>query len=83
MPSVIGRIAEKGSGARLSGKLYREWHAKVKRHDLLEKALQLHLDFLNSLPEGWLAHTFGDVGLLNDAYIASEKAGMDTRKKKK
>ena len=37
--SALGRIAEKGSGARLSGKLYREWVRKVRRHDKLEKAL--------------------------------------------
>lgn len=50
--------------------------ARVK---LLEKALRLHLDFLGSLPEGWLAHTCGNVGLLNDAYIASSVAGMAIR----
>jgi hypothetical protein len=42
----------------------------------LETALQLHLDFLASLPKGWLGHTTADIGLLNDAYIASRKLGM-------
>lgn len=69
-------IAIKGSGAYLNTKQYKQWYTKVKRHDLLEKALQLHLDFLASLPEGWLSKTTGDVRLLNEAYIASRKAGM-------
>lgn len=43
-------------------------------HELLVEALKLHLAFLDSLPEGWLGKTTGDVGLLNDAYIASSKA---------
>lgn len=38
------------------------------------EALDLHLAFLDSLPKGWLANTSGDVGLLNDAYIATGKA---------
>jgi len=37
-------------------------------------ALKLHLAFLKTLPPGWLGKTSGDVGLLNDAYLASEKA---------
>lgn len=55
--------------------------ALVDRICLLEKALELHLAFLATLPVGWLAHTSGDVGLLNDAYIASRKAGMKIPKK--
>lgn len=78
---MLETIAQEGSGARLNKTQYREWYAKVKRHDLLEKALRLHLDFLDSLPEGWLSKTVGDVGLLNEAYIASAKAGMKTTKK--
>ena len=46
------------------------------RMSKLEKALQLHLDFLSSLPHGWLAQTCGDIGLLNQAYIASRDLGM-------
>lgn len=42
----------------------------------LEKTLQLYLDFLGSLPNGWLGRTSGDIGLLNEAYIASRKLGM-------
>ena len=42
----------------------------------LEHALQLHLDFLASLPPGWLGKTVADIGLLNEAYIASRKLGM-------
>lgn len=42
----------------------------------LEAALQLHLDFLASLPAGWLGKTTGDIGLLNEAYIASRELGM-------
>lgn len=49
---------------------------QCKKCDLLETALKLHLEFLASLPGGWLAHTSGDVGKLNDAYIASREAGM-------
>lgn len=41
----------------------------------LRAALQLYLDFLGSLPKGWLSKTNGDIGLLNDAYIASGKLG--------
>ena len=37
-------------------------------------ALGLHLAFLKSLPTGWLGRTSGDVGLLNDAYLASGRA---------
>jgi len=40
--------------------------------DLLEVA-QLAHEFLNSLPEGWLAHTSADIGKLNDFYLASRK----------
>jgi len=36
MSNNFDNIAKPGSGARLSGKLYREWHRKVKRHDALE-----------------------------------------------
>jgi hypothetical protein len=42
----------------------------------LEHALQLHLDFLGSLPHGWLGKTVADIGTLNEAYIASRKLGM-------
>lgn len=45
----------------------------------LRKALQLHLDFLASLPTGWLGRTCADIGLLNDAYIASRALGMEIR----
>lgn len=43
-------------------------------HEALVGALKLHLQFLDSLPSGWLGKTTGDVGLLNDAYIASSKS---------
>lgn len=57
--------------------------ARLKeRHDKLERALRLHLAFLSSLPIGWLAHTTGDVGLLNDAYLASRDAGMHIPQRK-
>ena len=36
-------------------------------------ALKLHLAFLNSLPPGWIGHTSGDVGLLNEAYLSSRR----------
>lgn len=55
----------------------------TERVKLLEHALKLHLEFLASLPHGWLAHTSGDVGKLNDAYIASHKAGMEIPRKPK
>jgi hypothetical protein len=41
--------------------------------ELLE-ALQMHLQFLDTLPKGWLANTTGDIGLLNNAYLLSSKA---------
>jgi len=41
--------------------------------ELLE-ALRLHLEFLKSLPRGWLGKTSGDVGALNDAYLAGNRA---------
>jgi ubiquinone biosynthesis protein Coq4 len=50
--------------------------AANRRIKQLETALQLHLDFLASLPKGWLGHTTGDIGLLNQAYIQSRKLGM-------
>lgn len=37
-------------------------------------ALNLHLEFLKSLPPGWLGKTSGDIGLLNDAYLTGNKA---------
>lgn len=40
----------------------------------LSHALQLHVAFLNSLGNGWLGRTSGDVGLLNDAYLATRVA---------
>jgi len=42
----------------------------------LVAALQLHLDFLEDLRKrnpGWLGKCVADIGLLNDAYIASSK----------
>lgn len=53
-----------------------------ERLDKLECALKLHLEFLASLPPGWLAKTSGDVGLLNDAYIASKDAGVEIPSKR-
>lgn len=50
----------------------------------LLNALQLHLAFLASLPPGWLGKTSGDVGLLNDAYLAGNaalaKAGIESKR---
>lgn len=40
----------------------------------LLKAVQLALDFLDSLPSGWLGKTSGDVGLLNDFYLTAKPA---------
>jgi hypothetical protein len=37
--SAVGRIASKGSGARLNAKQYADWLRKVRRHDKLEEAL--------------------------------------------
>lgn len=37
----------------------------------LLKSIKLWLAFMDSLPEGWLAHTTADIGLLNDAYLKS------------
>jgi len=42
----------------------------------LEKTLTLFLDFLDSLPAGWLGKTTGDIGLLNEAYISARKLGL-------
>ncbi len=38
--------------------------------DLL-RALRLHVGFLATLPTGWLGKTVADIGMLNDAYLAS------------
>lgn len=45
----------------------------IAKPELLE-ALKLAHAFLDSLPEGWLAHTTGDIGALNDFYIKSDAA---------
>ena len=37
-------------------------------------ALRLHLEFLSSVPKGWLGKTSGDIGALNDAYLTGNKA---------
>lgn len=46
------------------------------REAQLEATLQQFLDFLASLPPGWLGKTTGDRGLLNDAYIAARRLGL-------
>jgi hypothetical protein len=46
----------------------------VSQRDMWREISQLAYDFLESLPHGWLAHTSGDVGLLNDFYIAYRAA---------
>lgn len=38
----------------------------------LHECVQLAHDFLDSLPNGWLGKTTGDVGALNDFYIKSK-----------
>jgi hypothetical protein len=48
----------------------------------LRHALQLHIDFLDSLPRGWLGRTVADIGLLNDAYLASRAVGVVSRKER-
>lgn len=49
--------------------------AHLKRKNAqLTKALNLHLGFLKSLPQGWLGKTVADIGMLNDAFIASSEA---------
>ncbi len=47
-------------------------HAELIRSapDLL-RALRLHVGFLATLPTGWLGKTVADIGMLNDAYLAS------------
>lgn len=40
--------------------------------DLLD-ALNLAHEFLDSLPEGWLGKTTGDIGVLNDFYLLSRR----------
>ena len=39
-----------------------------------KEACEKFVEFLNSLPRGWLGKTSGDVGLLNDAYLQESKA---------
>lgn len=39
-----------------------------------QRALRLHLKFLASLNPGWLRCVTGNVGVLNEAYLASEEA---------
>lgn len=41
--------------------------------ELLETVRLAHT-FLDSLPHGWLAHTSGDVGALNNFYLKSRAA---------
>lgn len=41
-------------------------------HEALTETIQLAEQFLNSLPEGWLANTTGDIGALNDFYLKLE-----------
>lgn len=43
----------------------------VNMHNDLVEALELAHKFLQSLPEGWLGKTRGDVRSLNDFYIKS------------
>lgn len=38
-----------------------------------KRCAKLAYDFLDSLPNGWLAHTSGNVGLLNEFYIEYKK----------
>lgn len=58
------------------------WWKELKRRIIdqhnskVKTALRLHLDFLKSLPDGWLGNTSGDIRLLHNAYIASIQAGM-------
>ena len=48
-------------------------HLIAAAPELLE-GLKLFMKFLDSLPEGWLGKTVGDIGCLNEAYIVSGKA---------
>lgn len=50
------------------------------REKRLEKNLQQFLDFLNTLPPGWLGKTVADIGLLNDAYVEARRLGMKVDK---
>lgn len=45
----------------------------TEERDELLKAFELAHAFLDSLPQGWLGNTTGDVGALNDFYVASSK----------
>ena len=46
----------------------------LKKEQLLIEIIKLADDFLNSLKPGWLAKTTGDVGALNNFYIALRQA---------
>lgn len=71
------------SDTKKGGRLCRLWNGRTHRDgnanliaaapELLE-ALNLAHEFLNSLPEGWLGKTSGDIGALNDFYLTSRKA---------
>lgn len=50
-----------------------------ERAQRLAKNLQQFIDFLASLPTGWLGKTVADVGLLNTAYIEARKLGVKIR----
>jgi hypothetical protein len=49
---------------------------KTTREKHLEKTLKLFLQFMDSLPRGWLGKTTGDIGALNEAFIEARKLGL-------
>jgi len=51
------------------------WNTRAcNMHEELVEALEYALEFLESLPEGWLLKTSGDVGALNNFYCTAPKA---------
>lgn len=64
--------------------------SREKTEHLIEKIVNLKMEnedlrnlvktiegFLDSLPEGWLAKTSGDVGALNDFYCKLQKIDLE------
>lgn len=74
------RAAKDGEVGRLpvSGKTTRILQQAILDRAELRRTVGLFLSFLDSLPEGWLGKTVGDIALLNDAYC-SKGAKMGVR----
>jgi hypothetical protein len=62
--------AETRANAKLIVRACNEHEARVA----YTEACELFVQFLGTLPKGWLGKTTGDIGLLNEAYLAQSRA---------